>query len=66
LLAAGVGDFVAGKELLPEVLEEAGALAAAAARPIDDLRASRAYRLELVAVLTRRALATAAERARAR
>jgi carbon-monoxide dehydrogenase medium subunit len=66
LLAAGVGDFVTGKELSSEVLQEAGTLAGAAARPIDDLRASKAYRLELVAVLTRRALATAAERARAR
>jgi carbon-monoxide dehydrogenase medium subunit len=66
LLATGVGEFVSGKQLTPEVLEEAGALASAAAKPIDDLRASRTYRLEIVKVLTRRALSTAAERARDR
>ncbi len=66
LLATSVGEFVSGKQLTPEVLEEAGALASAAAKPIDDLRASRTYRLEIVKVLTRRALSTAAERARDR
>ena len=63
LLAAGVGESLAGRKLSVEMLEEAGELAAAAARPIDDLRATRAYRIELVKVLTRRALAVAAERA---
>ena len=45
------------------MLSEAGELAAEAARPIDDLRASEEYRLELIKVLTRRVLQTAAERA---
>ncbi len=63
LFAARVGEFLAGKELSPEVLEEAGALASAAAQPIDDLRASKAYRFEVVGVLTRRAISIAAERA---
>jgi carbon-monoxide dehydrogenase medium subunit len=66
LQATGVGEYLAGREFSAEVLEEAGERAAAAARPIDDLRASRAYRLQLLAVLTRRALAAAAERAEAR
>ncbi len=65
VLAPGVGDFVTGKKLSPEVLEHAGGLAATTARPIDDLRASKSYRLELVAVLTRRVLAAAAGRAKA-
>jgi carbon-monoxide dehydrogenase medium subunit len=64
LLAAEVGDFLAGKELGQDVLEEAGELAAAASRPIDDHRSPKAYRLELVKVLTRRALTLAGERAR--
>ena len=63
IMGAGVGEFLAGKRLTPEVLREAAELASAAARPIDDLRASKAYRLELVAVLTARAVARAAERA---
>jgi carbon-monoxide dehydrogenase medium subunit len=63
IVVASVGDYLAGKRITAEVLERAGDLASAAARPIDDLRASRTYRLELVGVLTRRALALAAERA---
>jgi len=54
---------VAGKELSEDVLREAGELASAAAMPIDDLRASKEYRLELVKVLTRRVLQAAAGRA---
>jgi len=65
VLAAEVGGLLAGRRLTAEVLDEAGALASAAARPIDDLRATKAYRLEIVKVLTRRAIAGAAERARA-
>lgn len=63
LLAAGVGDFLAGKKLTSGVLHEAGELASTEARPIDDLRASKRHRLELVKVLTRRAVRLAAERA---
>jgi CO/xanthine dehydrogenase FAD-binding subunit len=65
LYVAQAGECMAGNELSPDVLEEAGALAGAAVRPIDDVRASRAYRIELVKVLVRRAIAAAAERARA-
>jgi carbon-monoxide dehydrogenase medium subunit len=64
IVASGVGEAVAGKELREDVLREAGELAAGAALPIDDLRASKEYRLELVKVLTRRVLMAAAERAK--
>lgn len=63
IMAFAAGEAVAGKQLSEDVLREAGELAAGAARPIDDLRASKGYRLELIKVLTRRVLAKAAERA---
>ncbi len=63
ILATAAGDAVVGKELTDEVLREAGELAAGAAKPIDDLRATKEYRLELVKVLTRRVLQAAADRA---
>jgi carbon-monoxide dehydrogenase medium subunit len=63
ILASDAGMAMAGKELSDDVLREAGDLAAAAAKPIDDLRATKDYRLELVKVLTRRVVRAAAERA---
>jgi len=63
ILATAAGEAVAGKELGEDVLREAGERAAEAAVPIDDLRASKEYRLELVKVLTRRVLQAAADRA---
>jgi carbon-monoxide dehydrogenase medium subunit len=48
--------FLAGKTLIPEVIAQAGELAAAAARPIDDLRGSAAYRRAMVKVLVERSL----------
>jgi carbon-monoxide dehydrogenase medium subunit len=56
---------LAGRAIAPEAMAQAGRIAAAEARPIDDFRASAAYRRDLVAVLTQRALAAAAERANA-
>jgi carbon-monoxide dehydrogenase medium subunit len=63
IVATAAGEAVVGKNLSEDVLREAGELAAEAAVPIDDLRASKEFRLELVKVLTRRVLAAAAERA---
>src|SRR5690606_41128188 len=48
--------FLAGKALTDDVIDEAGRLAAAAARPISDVRGSAEYRREMIRVLTRRAL----------
>jgi carbon-monoxide dehydrogenase medium subunit len=50
-----------GKRLTRQAMEEASALAAAEARPIDDLRATAEYRREMVRVCTLRALRTIAE-----
>jgi carbon-monoxide dehydrogenase medium subunit len=63
IVATIVGDFLVGKRFSAEVLAEAGELASAATEPIDDLRSSKEYRLELVKVLARRALVRATERA---
>lgn len=62
ILATAAGEAVTGKELSEDVLREAGEVASAAAMPIDDLRATKEYRLELVKVLTRRVLVAAAGR----
>jgi carbon-monoxide dehydrogenase medium subunit len=56
-------ELLGGQEPAAKLFAKAGALAAAAAQPIDDLRGSADFRRELVAVLTGRALAAAAERA---
>jgi xanthine dehydrogenase iron-sulfur cluster and FAD-binding subunit A len=53
--------YLIGKKLTPEVVSEAGELAAAAAKPIDDLRASASYRSQMVRVCTRRALRALAD-----
>jgi carbon-monoxide dehydrogenase medium subunit len=63
LLAVDAAAALAGHPLSAESLQEAGRLAAAAAQPIDDVRASAAYRRELVEVLTVRAVREAAARA---
>jgi xanthine dehydrogenase iron-sulfur cluster and FAD-binding subunit A len=48
--------FLVGKRLTRDVIEEAAGLAAEAARPIDDVRGSAAYRRAIVRTMTLRAL----------
>jgi len=55
--------LVQGKEWTPELIEKAGDQAAEEARPISDVRASAEWRKQMVAVLTRRTLEEARERA---
>lgn len=62
-LAVEAGECLVGTRLGEADLATAGRAAVTAAQPIDDVRATRAYRLELVEVLTRRAVRAAAERA---
>ena len=61
--ATAAEDLLRGTELTPELLERAGAAAAAAASPISDLRCSAEHRREMVDVLTQRTLHAAVARA---
>jgi len=65
LFVEEAGVFLAGKEINEKNIREAARIAQAAARPISDLRGTDEYRKHLCAVLTRRALEKAIERARA-
>ena len=59
------GDSLVGKPVNAESLEAAAKIAQAAARPISDMRGTAEYRKHLSAVMTRRALELAVERAKA-
>jgi CO/xanthine dehydrogenase FAD-binding subunit len=59
--AASAESYLEGKPITPEVMVEAGKLAVNDAKPINDFRASAAYRRDLIAVLTKRALESAWE-----
>jgi carbon-monoxide dehydrogenase medium subunit len=58
--------FLEGKPVTPENMAEAGQVAVTDCKPISDFRASAEYRKDLVAILTRRALAGAYELAKAK
>ncbi len=64
IVATKAAQSLVGKKLDDAAIEAAGKLAAAAASPIDDMRGTAEYRSEITAVLTRRTLKIAAERAR--
>jgi CO/xanthine dehydrogenase FAD-binding subunit len=64
LFVPEAGAALAGREVSEEAIAEAARIAQAAARPIDDMRGTVAQRRHLAAVLTRRALTKAVERAR--
>lgn len=57
IFAAEAQAYLAGKKLDEEVIEKAARLAQQAARPIDDVRGSAAYRNEMVRVCVSRSLA---------
>jgi carbon-monoxide dehydrogenase medium subunit len=65
LFIAAAGDSLVGKTISDEAIAEAARIAQAAATPITDMRGTAEYRKHLSAVLTRRALQKAIERARA-
>jgi len=50
------------KDVDEDLIEEAGKKASQEAKPIDDIRASKAYRKEMIKVLTKRAIKKACER----
>ena len=58
--------YLEGRAVGAEAMAEAGRIAVAEAKPISDFRASAAYRRDLIAVLTRRALEGACALARSR
>ena len=57
--AAAAARYLEGKPITVEAMVEAGKLAVSDAKPINDFRASAAYRRDLIAVLTKRALESA-------
>jgi carbon-monoxide dehydrogenase medium subunit len=64
LYVKAAGDAIAGKPANEATIELAAAAARDAAKPITDMRGTVEYRKHLCAVLTRRALTTAIERAK--
>lgn len=59
--ATGAEEALRGNQLSQDLIREAGERAAASASPITDVRGSAEYRIELVKVLTRRAVTECAE-----
>ena len=63
LYVTEAGEYLAGRTISKAAIQEAASIAQAAVRPIDDMRGTIAQRKHLAAVLTRRALVKAIERA---
>lgn len=61
--ATAAEQYLAGRVSTPEVMAQAGIIAAGECKPISDFRATAVYRRDLVAVLVKRALTHAHERA---
>jgi len=66
LLATKAAQLTIGKQPTADVFSEAAGIARGEAKPIDDFRGSADYRRDIVEVMTRRTLETAAERAAGR
>ncbi|HYM11834.1 MAG TPA: xanthine dehydrogenase family protein subunit M [Bryobacterales bacterium] len=64
LFVREAGEYLAGKPVNAESIHGAAEMAKAAAKPITDMRGTADYRRHLCAVLTRRALEAAVQRAR--
>jgi carbon-monoxide dehydrogenase medium subunit len=64
LLESNAANALIGKKLDEAALEAAGRTVSEVCRPIDDMRGTKEFRLHIAAVLTRRALTIAAERAK--
>lgn len=54
--APEAASYLSGKRLSDDVIEEAARLASGAAKPIDDIRGSAAYRADMVGAMARRGL----------
>ncbi len=63
LFVPEAGESLAGKPAVPESIRAAAEIARAVAQPITDMRGTAEYRRHLCAVLTRRALEAAVQRA---
>lgn len=64
LFVKEAGEFLAGKPVSDEIIEQAAAIAREAAKPITDMRGTVAYRKHISGVLTKRALRDAVARAK--
>lgn len=66
LLVNAAGEYLAGRQISPEVIREASELAKEAVNPIQDMRGTVEQRRHLAGVLTRRALQIAVQRAKSK
>jgi xanthine dehydrogenase FAD-binding subunit len=64
LFAKAAGDILAGQSVSDETISKAADATRSIARPIDDMRGTKEFRLEITGVLTRRVIAEAVRQAR--